>query len=100
MGGCNRRSTAKTNAIELPLVILINRDTYGAAEALAAALRQAEGALIIGSPSAGRAYFFKDVRLSMVKPCASPAGTISAGNGDQMPRRDGPGHSHRGQSGG
>ena len=37
------RSTAKTNAIDLPVVLLINQDTRGAAEALAAALRHAKG---------------------------------------------------------
>ena len=79
------RSKPKTSAIDLPVVLLINQDTRAAAEALAAALRQADGALIIGSPSAGRAYLFKEVQLSNGQALRIASGTISAGNGVKMP---------------
>ncbi|MFO1502063.1 MAG: S41 family peptidase [Verrucomicrobiota bacterium] len=42
-GETSIRSTTKASAIELPLVVLINRETSGAAEAFAAGLRHAEG---------------------------------------------------------
>lgn len=40
-------------AIEAPLMVLINRDTSGAAEALAAALGAGRGVLLIGTPTRG-----------------------------------------------
>ena len=46
-----------------PLVVLVNGGTRGAAETLAAALRAAGAALIIGSPTAGGAMTFKEFPL-------------------------------------
>lgn len=53
-----------TNAIRLPCVVLVNRQTSGAAEALAALLRQHVGALVLGSPTANQAKVYKSVDLS------------------------------------
>jgi hypothetical protein len=78
------RSTTKANAIDLPVVLLINQDTRGAAEALAAALRHAQGALIIGSPSAGRAYLFKEIQLSTGQTLRIASGTIAVGDGAKL----------------
>jgi hypothetical protein len=58
------RATPKTNAITTPVAILVNSETTGAAEALAAAMREAGVGLILGSPTASRAYLFKDFPLS------------------------------------
>jgi hypothetical protein len=80
------RSRPKDNAIDLPMVILINRDTYGAAEGLAAALRQADGSLIIGSPSAGHASRFKDFLLSNGQLLRIASGDLANGNGQPLPR--------------
>ena len=44
--------------------MLVNGETRGAAEALAAALHQAGAGLIIGSPTAGAATSFKEFPLS------------------------------------
>jgi len=46
-----------------PLVVLVNGGTHGAAEMLAAALRPAGAALVIGSPTAGTAVSFKEFVL-------------------------------------
>jgi len=46
-----------------PLMILINSETSGAAEALAAALREADAGLILGSPTAGLAMSTRDFPL-------------------------------------
>jgi hypothetical protein len=85
-GDTTMRSTAKSTAIDLPLVILINHDTYGAAEALAAALRQADGSLMIGSPSAGQAYLFKEFPLSNGQLLRVASGEIANGRGQPLPR--------------
>jgi hypothetical protein len=47
-----------------PLAVLVNGETRGAAEALAAALHQAGAGLIIGSPTAGGATAFREFSLS------------------------------------
>jgi Peptidase family S41 len=85
-GDTTIRSTAKSTAIDLPLVILINHDTSGAAEALAAALRQADGSLIIGSPSAGHAYLFKEFLLSNGQLLRVASGEMANGSGQPLPR--------------
>jgi hypothetical protein len=47
----------------LPLAVLVNGETQGAAEALAAALREAGTALIIGSQTVGQAYVYREFAL-------------------------------------
>lgn len=49
------RSTDAGDA-EYPLVVLVNSETRGAAEALAGALREAGPAVVLGSRTAGQAY--------------------------------------------
>jgi hypothetical protein len=62
-GETKARSSAKTNAFGHPVTVLINGQTAGAAEALAAMLREAKAGLIIGGPSAGQASLFKEFAL-------------------------------------
>ncbi len=63
-GDESAQSTEKTNALELPLVVLVNHETAGAAEALAEALRTTRAGLVVGSRTAGRAYVFKEFELA------------------------------------
>jgi len=56
-------STAQTNAWTRPVTVLVNHDTRGGAEALAAALRQQRLGILIGGPTAGVAAVFKEVPL-------------------------------------
>jgi len=58
------RSKNKELAISVPVAVLINRETSGAAEALAAILRQTGTALLLGSRSAGQALIAQDYPLS------------------------------------
>ena len=46
------------------VIVLIDGDTSGAAEAIAAMVRQCTKALVIGAPTAGRAVEFSDVNLN------------------------------------
>ncbi len=57
------KSTTKTDALRLPVTVLINRETTGAAEALAAVLREAGVALLLGSPTAGAGMVMKEYPL-------------------------------------
>jgi hypothetical protein len=58
------RSTVKNDAILLPVAILVNRETSGAAEALAALLRDSHVGLIIGTNTAGLANIYKEFTLA------------------------------------
>jgi hypothetical protein len=63
-GKGSARSTAKAEALHLPVVVLVNHDTTAAAEALAASLRDIGAALVIGTNTAGRAMIVEDFVLS------------------------------------
>jgi C-terminal processing protease CtpA/Prc len=57
------KSKDKENAIRLPVAVLVNRDTSGAAEAMAAILRETGAGLILGGTTAGGAMIAKDFPL-------------------------------------
>ncbi len=80
------KSTEKTNAFKLPVAMLVNQATTGAAEALAAALRQADIGLIIGTNTAGRASITKDFPLKGGQTLRVAVSPIRAGNGDVVER--------------
>jgi len=52
------------NCLELPMVVLVNEDTYSAAEFFAAALQEYEAATIIGSKTTGKGNFQTVMKLS------------------------------------
>ncbi len=58
------RSKPNPEGLALPLTVLINRQTSGAAEALAAILRETSRALLLGSRSAGQAMLTQEYPLS------------------------------------
>jgi hypothetical protein len=62
-----------------PLAVLVNGETRGAAEALAAALHQAGAGLIIGSPTAGATTAFREFPLSNGERLRVAAAPASAG---------------------
>lgn len=49
------RSDSK--CLEMPMVVLINEDSYSAAEFFAAALQEYEWATVVGTPSTGKSHF-------------------------------------------
>lgn len=59
-----RSSTAKSNPINIPVALLVNRKTSGAAEALAGIMREAQIGLLLGSKTAGQASIAKEFELS------------------------------------
>jgi len=83
-GGDTVRSTAKTNAWQVSLAILVNPQTMGAAEAFAAILRQEEVGLIIGMTTAGQATVFKEFPLSNGQQLRIATAAIRLGNGQPM----------------
>ncbi|MEN9574912.1 MAG: hypothetical protein RL514_2767 [Verrucomicrobiota bacterium] len=78
-------STAKTNAIQLPTAILVNRQTSGAAEVLAALLRQNQVGLLVGTGTPGGVRQFKDFTLSTGQRLRIATGETKLGDGQAMP---------------
>lgn len=85
VGTATLRSTTKTNAVAIPMVVLVNRETAGAAEALAALLRQNKAALLIGGATAGEAYAYKEFPLAGGQRLRIATGTVKLGDGSAMP---------------
>jgi C-terminal processing protease CtpA/Prc len=84
-GDASANSSNKTNAISLPLAILVNHETSGASEALAAMLRDADVGLVLGTNTAGQASVFKEFPLAngqILKIASTP---VKLGNGREIP---------------
>jgi hypothetical protein len=79
-------STDKTNAFRQPVAILVNQFTTGAAEALAAVLRQKDVGLLIGTNTAGQASMTKDFPLQNGEILRIAVAPIKTGDGDVVER--------------
>jgi hypothetical protein len=77
-------SQAKTNAISLPVAVLVNRNTSGAAEALAAMLRQTDVALVLGGRTAGQAAIMQDYPLSTGQKLRIAVAPVKLGDGSTL----------------
>ena len=64
VSGKTLKSAAKNDNLSLPVAVLVNRETAGAPEALAAVFRETGTGLILGSQTAGQTASFKDYVLS------------------------------------
>lgn len=78
-------SHMKTNSIRVPVVVLVNRETVGAAEALAAALRETRAALILGSRTAGRATVQQEFPLATGGQLRIAVAPVKLGDGSPLP---------------
>jgi hypothetical protein len=76
-----QRSTGKSDAFMLPLVILVNHQTSGAAEALAAVLRDASAAVILGNRTAGQAMITQEFTLKNGQRLRIATAPIKLGSG-------------------
>lgn len=77
-------SKENKDAIALPIVVLVNHETADAAEALAAVLREAARAVILGSPTAGHATIGRDFPLKNGQVLRIATATIKLDNGDAL----------------
>jgi C-terminal processing protease CtpA/Prc len=84
-GESSANATTKTNAVGVPVAILINHQTSGAAEALAGMLREAQIGLVIGTNSAGQASVFKEFTLSNGQRLKIASAPVKLGNGKEIP---------------
>ena len=55
--GKESKTKSDANCLELPMAVLINADSYSAAEFFAAALEEYDWAVTVGEPTVGKGYF-------------------------------------------
>ncbi len=79
-------ATLKADAITIPLAILVNAETTGAAEALAAVLRDNSAGLVIGSQTPGAAYVYKEFPLSNGSQLRVAVADVAFGDGKTLPQ--------------
>jgi C-terminal processing protease CtpA/Prc len=77
-------SHEKTNAISIPVAVLVNRATAGSAEALAAMLREAGAGLILGTRTAGEAMVAKEFPLSNGQRLRIATAPVTLGDSSKM----------------
>lgn len=85
LGGKELRSTSKSSPLNLPVAILVNEKTSGAAEALAAILRDIEAGLVIGSRTAGEARLFQTFTLSTGQQLSLGSIPVALPDGEALP---------------
>lgn len=80
-----KKSVAKTNAITLPVALLVNRQTAGAAEALAGMLRNRDVGLLIGTNTAGQANMAKVFSLKTGQRLRVAVAPLKVADGRELP---------------
>jgi len=80
-----KKSTGKTNSISLPVALLVNRKTTGAAEALAGMLRYREVGLLIGTNTAGEASMAREFSLNTGQRLRLAVAPVKVANGRELP---------------
>ncbi len=78
------RSKEKTDPISVPVAVLINGQTAGAAEALAAIMREAGVGLLLGSPTAGEAAVTREFPLKNGQRLRVATAPIQLGDGSVL----------------
>lgn len=56
--------TSDADFLDLPMAVMVNADSYSAAEFFAAALREYDAAVVIGEQTSGKGYFQQTYRLN------------------------------------
>lgn len=77
-------SKPNPQALTVPVAILVNRKTAGAAEVLAAVLREAGAGLILGSRTAGQAMIAQEYPLNNGQQLRIATGPIRLGDGSAI----------------
>lgn len=80
-GSGSQKAVVASPSIQLPLVVLINESTKGAAEALAGALKLIEKAAIIGRPTSGLAMLKKRIPLESGHVLSIATGKVQLADG-------------------
>ncbi|MBI5383050.1 MAG: S41 family peptidase [Verrucomicrobia bacterium] len=79
------QSKTKENALKVPVTVLVNRQTTGAPEALAAVLRKTDVGLLLGTNTAGAAFITKDLPLKNGQRLRVATASVKLGDGEALP---------------
>ena len=77
-------SKEKSDAIKMPVAVLVNRETGGAGEALAAIMRETGGGLILGSATTGRAMIGQEFPLKNGQRLRIATSPVKLGDGTPL----------------
>lgn len=83
-GGGLVRTDARTDALEVPVVALVNRETAGAPELLAELIRHTRTGLVVGQRTAGQAAGKKDFALANGDRLRIATTPIKLGDGTEL----------------
>ena len=61
--GKEQVDTSDENFLDMPMAVLVNGDSYSAAEFFAAALQEYEAAVVLGEPTVGKGYYQQTIPL-------------------------------------
>lgn len=62
--GVEEVDESDSDCLEIPMAVLVNGNSYSAAEFFAAALREYEAAIVVGEPTCGKGYFQMAFQMS------------------------------------
>ena len=79
-----KQSKEKTEALSVPIAVMVNQETAGAAEALAAVLRQTGAGLILGNRTAGKAFMAQEYVLKGGARLRIATAPIHLGDGTEL----------------
>ncbi len=77
-------TSGKTDALNIPVAVVVNKGTEGASEALAAILRELQVAVVIGGNTAGRTRVYKDFPLSTGQTLQIAESKVRLANGQEF----------------
>ena len=75
--------------LEIPMAVLVNGDSYSAAEFFAAALNEYDWAVLVGEPTVGKSYFQNTIRLQDGSAVGLSVGKYFTPNGVSLAEVDG-----------
>ena len=61
--GKEQVDTSDADFLDMPMAVLVNGDSYSAAEFFAAALQEYEAAIVVGEPTVGKGYYQNTMQL-------------------------------------
>ena len=61
--GKEQVDTSDADFLDMPMAVLVNGDSYSAAEFFAAALQEYEAAIVVGEPTGGKGYYQNTIQL-------------------------------------
>jgi carboxyl-terminal processing protease len=80
-----RKSTDKSNAVSVPVAVLVNQKTSGAAEVVAGILRSTDLALLIGTNTAGQASVAREFTLNSGQRLRLAVAPVKVADGKELP---------------